>query len=128
MTEGKLLFVDDEEDLCELFELGFELAGVKVITATSGQAALDLVKKDLDSNIRVILTDLGMSDGDGWTLMRHVSELRPDIRVVVITGETGSPIKKAHELTKSGQLTAVFDKGRHKRDDIIAECQRLMGA
>lgn len=64
MMENKeitILVVDDEQGIRVSFEMNFELEGFKVIQASGGRAALEIVKtRKLD----FVLSDVRMSEGD----------------------------------------------------------------
>ena len=80
----RLLVVDDEQDTCELMQLTLERLGYTVATTVSAAAALDLVAaEDFD----VVLTDLKMAEMDGLNLCERILGTRPDMPVIVVTGE-----------------------------------------
>src|SRR3954469_14941189 len=81
---GRVLIVDDEPDECEFAKMLLERQGIVAETRTSALAALDLAaQQDFD----VILTDLGMSEMSGLELCERLLGTRPDLLVVVITGQ-----------------------------------------
>ena len=68
----RVLVVDDEPDACELVRVLLERAGAEVTTAASaGEAleALPLTKPD------ILISDIGMPEEDGNSLIRRVREL-----------------------------------------------------
>ena len=70
-----VLVVDDEADARELIATVLEQAGARAITAASvDEALIQLVRERPD----VLLTDIGMPDADGYTLLQKVRELAPD--------------------------------------------------
>jgi DNA-binding NtrC family response regulator len=82
-VSGSALVVDDEQSTCELFEIMLRREGLAVEWRTSAQDALDVVaERDFD----VILTDLGLPSFDGAELCERVLAIRPDVPVVVVTG------------------------------------------
>jgi CheY-like chemotaxis protein len=70
-----VLVVDDEADARELIATVLEQAGARAITASSVDEALARVVRDRPD---VLLTDIGMPDADGYTLLQKVRELAPD--------------------------------------------------
>ncbi len=81
---GRILVVDDDRETCEL--LGEVLAheGFVVTALTSAAEALaHVVAEDFDA----VLTDLGMEEMDGISLCERILEARPDMPVVVGTGQ-----------------------------------------
>jgi len=82
--KGQILIVDDEQETCDLLEMALVRHGFKVTTSTDAQRALDLVAtQDFD----VVLTDLGMPEMSGLDLCERVLGTRPNMPVVVITGQ-----------------------------------------
>ncbi|MDB4943659.1 MAG: hypothetical protein JWP97_3193 [Labilithrix sp.] len=82
--KGHALVVDDEQETCDLLEMTLVRHGFKVTTSTSAPAALELVaSQDFD----VVLTDLSMPEMSGLDLCERVLGTRPNMPVVVITGQ-----------------------------------------
>ena len=83
-SNGRVLVVDDEQSTCELLEVMLRRQGVDVTWRTSPHDALDLVvERDFD----VILTDLEMAGLSGIELCERILLVRPDMPVVVVTGD-----------------------------------------
>ena len=82
--KGHVLIVDDEQETCDLLEMSLVRHGFKVTTSTSAPKALDLVGTD---DFDVVLTDLGMPEMSGLDLCERVLGTRPNMPVVVITGQ-----------------------------------------
>ncbi|MFQ3597680.1 MAG: response regulator [Chloroherpetonaceae bacterium] len=83
MKQLKLLVVDDEpqvlESLTQLFDYDY-----KVLTATSGEAALSLLNSHRDTAI--IISDQRMGGMRGVDLLRHVKQLIPESMRILLTG------------------------------------------
>jgi DNA-binding NtrC family response regulator len=81
---GRVLVVDDEQSTCELLEVMLRRQGHEVEWRTSAHDAIELVaERDFD----VILTDLGMAALSGTELCEHILGVRPDVPVIVVTGD-----------------------------------------
>jgi DNA-binding response OmpR family regulator len=83
----KLLIVEDNTELLELFRLGLKQAGFSVSTATNG---LDAIKKACALGPDLILLDLVLPELDGFAVCER---LRSDaatasIRIIMLTGLT----------------------------------------
>ena len=84
MAERRILIVDDEQETCDLLEMVLGREGYGVVTSTSAQTALELVAvQDFD----LVLTDLSMPEMGGLELCERVLGTRPNVPVVVITGQ-----------------------------------------
>ena len=82
-ARGRVLVVDDDQSMCELLDIMLRRDGLEVEYRTSGLDALELVaERDFD----VILTDLGMAALGGAELCERILAIRPDVPVVVVTG------------------------------------------
>jgi two-component system C4-dicarboxylate transport response regulator DctD len=78
-----VLFIDDEEDLRRSAAQSLDLAGFKVRSLASAEAALEFVTQGFNG---VVVTDIRMPAMDGMTLMGRIHEIDPDIPVILATG------------------------------------------
>ena len=84
MTERRVLAVDDEQETCDLLKMSLEREGYAVTTSTSAEQALELVGSvDFD----LVITDLSMPEMGGLELCERVLGTRPNVPVIVITGQ-----------------------------------------
>ncbi|MBA3242589.1 MAG: response regulator, partial [Acidobacteria bacterium] len=72
LTDISVLIVDDEADTCELLQIILEGCGARVKTASSAAAALEAVAEEV---FDVLLSDIGMPDEDGYSLIAKVRAL-----------------------------------------------------
>ena len=68
----RVLVVDDEADTCELLQVILEGCGAQVKTASSAAAALEAVAEEV---FDVLISDIGMPDEDGYSLIAKVRAL-----------------------------------------------------
>jgi CheY-like chemotaxis protein len=68
----RVLVVDDEPDARELIAYLLETCGMKVQVAGSAAEALALLASDLPD---VVVSDIGMPDEDGYSLIRSIRTL-----------------------------------------------------
>jgi DNA-binding NtrC family response regulator len=82
MISPSILIVDDEKNI--RFTVAQSLAGLGMETdsAENGEEALAKLK---NKDFGLILLDLHMPGLDGMEVLREVRELRPDIRVIIMT-------------------------------------------
>jgi hypothetical protein len=69
LLDLKILIVDDEPDTCDMLRFLFEGSGAVAQTATSAQAALEMIDVWQPD---VLVSDLGMPDVDGYELIKRV--------------------------------------------------------
>ncbi len=104
MTEDKqfipkpyILIVDDQQDIARGLALLLTEVGVEVTTTSSGEQALEHVKKN---PVDVVITDIRMPGIGGISLLEKIKEYRPKIEVILLTAY-GS-IESAIEAMKKG--------------------------
>ena len=85
LATKKILIVDDESAICELFRLIFEVQDCDVRTAESVDLALNVLK---DFEADLIVTDFKMPGKSGLDLIQHVRGQRMDTPIILTTGFT----------------------------------------
>ncbi len=83
---GRILVVDDEETILQLSRRILEKAGYEVMVASEGREALGLFARHR-ADIGLVLTDLAMPGMNGFTLLWALRRSKPDLRVMVATGQ-----------------------------------------
>lgn len=84
-----ILLVEDEEPVRELLQEVLENLGYTVIAAPDGQAAI-IVSGAHVGPIALVLTDVIMPGMSGPDLGRRMEELRPETKVLYMSGYTGT--------------------------------------
>jgi PAS domain S-box-containing protein len=79
----RVLLVEDHEDTAQALAYVLEHEGYVVVVAHSVAQAVDTSER---SEIDVIVSDLGLPDGSGIDLMRHVRARRKSTRAIALTG------------------------------------------
>ena len=82
-SRGKILLVDDEEDIRDVLEISLSDSGYEVLTAENGDEALSLFRKTHPS---IVFTDIKMPGMDGIEVLKKIKEESPDTEVIMITG------------------------------------------
>ncbi len=95
--KGKILVVDDEASVRELFSGVFGDENYEVIAAEDGNTALDILKQD---NIDVIFLDLKLFGMNGIDLCRQIRETKPVSMIFAITG--WAPLFEIEECREAG--------------------------
>jgi FixJ family two-component response regulator len=99
MSDRSVLIVDDEKNIRLTLALALEKLNIPVDTAVDGEEAL---KKLAEKSYALMLLDLRMPGIDGLEVLRRVPEIRPEVKVVIITA-WGS-IEAAVEAMKLGAV------------------------
>jgi len=119
---GTILLVEDEDAVRVFSARALRNKGYQVLEAKNGEAALQQIESD-GASIDLLITDVVMPQMDGPTLARHVRDLRPDMRVIFISGYAEDRlgeidgVKIAHFLPKPFSLKQLAAKVK----DVIRE-------
>ncbi len=112
MNNKKILIIEDEKDFAEILQLRLNMIGYEVeIALDAYEGNKQLVNKDFD----LIITDLSLPVGDGFSLLEKIKKI-PDkshIPVVIVTGQVIDEelINKA----RKNKVSAVFPKPHDPR-------------
>jgi DNA-binding NtrC family response regulator len=79
----KILIVDDEKGICDLFVDVLKRAGHTVVTAQDGLAGIEMASA---GDVDIAFLDIKMPGIDGVETLRHVRQKSPHTKVVMITG------------------------------------------
>lgn len=92
----KILLVDD--DMRNVFALttALETINLEVIFAENGREALDILEKDIDSSIDLVLMDIMMPEMDGYEAIRHIRN-NPGLKEIPIIALTSKAMKADRE-------------------------------
>jgi two-component system cell cycle sensor histidine kinase/response regulator CckA len=85
-----ILMVDDEDLMLTMGQTVLSTFGYKVLTANSGQKALDIVSKG-DNHIDLVITDLVMPAMSGRELVEHLRKVSPNLCVLCTSGYVPPP-------------------------------------
>jgi two-component system, NtrC family, response regulator GlrR len=116
---GKILVVDDDENLLELIKLRLESAHYEVATAIDEVEAINKVK---NQPFDLSIVDLQLVHQDGISLMEELHLVMPELPVIILTAY-GS-IESAVESMKRGAysyLTKPFDPR-----DLLLQIERAL--
>ena len=81
----KVLVIDDEKHLCELFTDILGREGQRVQTVNSGAAGLAAFDAS-PQDFRVVFLDMGLPDMAGLDVLKEIKRRQPQTPVVMITG------------------------------------------
>jgi YesN/AraC family two-component response regulator len=78
----KLLIVDDEEETCGYIKAHFQRRGFIVLTAGSGEEALDLIKEQAPD---IMLLDINLPKMSGLELLKTVREFNQVSKAILVS-------------------------------------------
>jgi CheY-like chemotaxis protein len=94
-----VLVVDDEAAVRDVTMRAVMRAGYRVLGANSGAQALELLAREEDHSVVLLLTDIMMPEMSGHELLSCVAERFPAVRVASMSGYTSD------ELSRRGHAT-----------------------
>jgi DNA-binding response OmpR family regulator len=105
MSSLRVFLVENHEDTVRYLQLYLEQLSYKVCLATDMATALREIPK---SNCDVLISDIGLPDGDGWQLMEELGENRPKFAIAMSGFGTGSDRQRSHEVGYNHHLVKPF--------------------
>ncbi len=80
---SKILIIDDEKDIRNLFRELLEKEGYEVFEADNGITGLETFKKE---NTDMVITDIIMPKKEGLATILELRKDNPDLKIIAITG------------------------------------------
>lgn len=119
VVSARILLIEDEEAIRNLFSQMVEGAGHQVVLAASGIEGLKILEK---RQFDVLFTDLGMPDLSGWQVARIAKEIDPALPVILCTGWG---VETDRGLEEGGDVDFVVSKP-FKMDTILDMINQAM--
>jgi two-component system cell cycle response regulator CpdR len=113
----RILLAEDDQVMREYLARALEKAGYAVSAVDRGTAAIPLLQNE---EFDLLLTDIVMPEMDGIELAQKASEMRPDLRVMFITGFAAVTLKAGRQMPQARVLSKPF----HLRD-LVMEVDRM---
>ena len=99
---SKILIVDDEQDIRDFAKSFFEKRNIKVITASGGVQALELIEREKPD---LVLLDIHMEEMTGVEVLKKLRENKNDTKVIMVTGvEEESIVNEANSWGIRGYI------------------------
>jgi two-component system, OmpR family, response regulator CpxR len=81
-----ILCVDDNEQTLSIRKFLLETRGYRVLSATSGHEALEILEEHAQGELSLLLCDLLMPQMDGAELIRRAREMQPGLPTLMVSG------------------------------------------
>jgi DNA-binding response OmpR family regulator len=104
-----VLVADDDRDVQNLVRFRLEREGVRVVTASDGEAALELAREQRPD---VCVLDVMMPKLNGFEVLKELrdDEATAGIRVILLTARTGeSDVDQAFDVGADDYVTKPFN-------------------
>lgn len=122
MTTKKILIIEDDKDLLRGLNVRLRATGYNIVFATDAVTAISVARKEEPD---VILLDIGLPCGDGFTVMKRLGSLvsTSATPIIIVTGRDPSTYKgRALQAGAVAFLQKPFDN-----DELIAAIQEALG-
>jgi CheY-like chemotaxis protein len=105
MSSLRVFLVENHEDTARYMRLYLEQLNCKVCIATDMITALREIP---NSNCDVLISDIGLPDGDGWQLMEHLGDNRPKFAIAMSGYGTGNDQRRSRQVGYNYHLVKPF--------------------
>ncbi len=114
--DATILLVEDEDAVRDFTIRALTMRGYKVIDASGGEEALELIQEH-EGRFDLVISDVMMPGMDGPTLIQEVRESYPEMRVLFISGydkgalsNHGDKLENCHFISKPFRLQDLTEK------------------
>jgi two-component system, NtrC family, sensor kinase len=114
MGQPRILVVDDEDVICELFTRALGQRAYAVETVSDVSRAMDMVRV---GNFNIVVTDLKMPGMTGMDVLKNIKTINPFIEVIIITGY--ATVQLAVEAIKEGAFDFICKPFEIEQMDIL---------
>ena len=122
--EHTILIVDDEKGIIKALRYHFRLDGYQILTATSGQEGLELLKK-LEKPVSLIISDMRMPGMNGGQFLERAKKISPDAIRFLLTGY--SDMDATVEAINKGEIHRYLTKPWND-DQLMLEVRQSLEA
>ena len=118
----RILLVEDDSLIAEIYEKKFTESGFDFFSATSGEDALKLLKKE---KIDIVLLDLVIPRMGGFDILEKVRHggYDPNIKIIIFSN---SPQKEDRDKALQLGANGFIAKSEFKPSELVAEIKRFL--
>jgi CheY-like chemotaxis protein len=124
---AKILLVEDDAILVEMYQAKFELEGHEVHIATNGEECLAILK---EFKPELILLDILMPKLNGFHVLKEIKK-QPDMRtipVILLTNLGQAEVDMNQELAKALGVNDYLIKSHHTPDEVVTKAVKVLKA
>jgi two-component system alkaline phosphatase synthesis response regulator PhoP len=122
---AKVMIVEDDPILVEMYQAKFELEGHDIVVATNGQECLDLLT---DYSPDIILLDILMPKLNGFHVLKEIKKhpKQRTIPVILLTNLGEAEVDMNQELAKALGVNDYLIKSHHTPDEVVTKVMRVL--
>ncbi len=117
-----VLIVEDEKELREMLKISLLRRKISVFEAANGKDAILHFKPSITD---LVITDLIMPEEDGLKVIMKLKELKPEIKIIAISGGGKAGPGNYLKLAKALGADAIYSKP-FQISDLIAKIEELV--
>ncbi|MBW1909228.1 MAG: response regulator, partial [Deltaproteobacteria bacterium] len=117
----KILLVDDEETILNIGQNMLARSGYTVITAKSGEEAIEVYRAEKE-DIDLVILDMSMPGMGGHKCLKELVEIDPEVKTIIATGYTATG--KVKETLESG--AAGFIGKPYRLEEILKKIREVL--
>ncbi len=95
-AETVILIAEDDVTIRILVNAMLNKEGYGTLPVANGEEALEICSKFLDP-IHLLLTNVTMAKMDGLTLVEEIVKVRPDLKIIVMSGQMDAAILSGNQ-------------------------------
>lgn len=123
---AKVLIVEDDAILVEMYQAKFELEGHDVQIATNGEDSLTVLQNFVPD---IILLDILMPKLNGFHVLKEIKK-QPNLRqipVILLTNLGEAEVDMNQELASALGVSDYLIKSHHTPDEVVEKVVKTLG-
>jgi len=121
---GRILIVEDEEELAKVLAVSLKEEGFEVSIASNGKIGLEMVASQKP---QLVLLDLLMPVMDGKIMLRRMREMPQFKRLPVIVLTNAGEVENIRETQRYSNADEFLIKSNVSTDEIIEKAKEVLG-
>ncbi len=122
---AKIMLVEDDAILVEMYQAKFELEGHEIVVANNGQESLNLLEGYLPD---IILLDILMPKLNGFHVLKEIKK-QPKLRnipVILLTNLGEAEVDMNQELARALGVDDYLIKSHHTPDEVVEKVMKAL--
>lgn len=122
-TPKKIVIIDDDTFLLDMYVTKFKKAGYEVLAFSSPEEALERIKEE--QNLNAVIFDIIMPGMDGWTFAREYRKqnLHPQAKFIVLSNQNQ---QVDVELSKEVKTDMFIVKALKTPSEVVQEINSIL--